>query len=456
MYYNTVQIRRVIGKCTGTKQMRGTQNILCTVRSFSTTRTVLGLRTKTKINVALVKKNIPVDRKQLEASALKKRKDFNNTPVKNASAQKLLTQLLGREFPENEPIGPDTPLTAKELITIFSQRNLRLTFKVLGTSGRQLQDSLVVDEDVQKLLAKNDLLRAKQLARMARFQGLFAYGTILQYLLERGQVNDAFEVFMDLKKRGYKTKGRFYNILISGYADSTSKFNGKADISQQKVEQLYRAFQKDHAENNPEISIIHVNSLLKVLRKAKRVDLALHLYDSLKSVRTGKLKLKPDVRTYTEMLRILSGANPEENGVDFTDIVNRAETIFYNAQNNLHIKIDSFLVRAYVSLYAYCDDLKLRGRAITILREWFRICSLEDIQKEVNIKNYSEKIWGQVLAKKGKKVLDANRSPRMLSSEDINSQKKKRFEPDEAVLRMNRELSELFNMPVTYKGNRVH
>ena len=436
--------------------MRGTSHIICSIRSFSTTRVVFGLRTKTKINEALVRKDIPVDLKQLEASALKKRKDFNNTPVKNASAQKLLTQLLGREFPENETIGPDTPLTAKELITIFSQRNLRLTFKVLGTSGRQLQDSLVVDEDVQKLLAKNDLIRAKQLARMARFQGLFAYGTILQYLLERGQVNDAFEIFMDLKKRGYKTKGRFYNILISGYADSTSKFNGKADISQQKVEQLYRAFQKDHTDNNPELSIIHVNSLLKVLRKAKRIDLALHLYDSLKSVRTGKLKLKPDVRTYTEMLRILSGATPEENDIDFTDIVNRAETIFYNAQNNLHIKIDSFLVRAYASLYAYCDDLKLRGRAITILREWFRICSLEDIQKAVDIKNYNEKVWSQVLAKKGKKVLDANRSPRMLSNEDINSEKKKRFEPDNAVLRMNRELGELFNIPVTYKGNKDH
>ena len=429
-----------------------TQKLVSSLRQFSTGRAVLGLRTKTKINVALAKRSIPVDQKQAEALALKKQKDFNNTPVKNSSAQRLLTQLLGREFPDNEPVGPNTPLTAKELITIFSQSNVRLTYKILGTSGRQLQDSLIVDKDVQKLLAKDDLLRAKQLARMARYQGLFAYGTILQYLLERGQVNDAFDIFMDLKKRGYKTRGRFYNILISGYADATSKFSGKAAISQQKIDQLYRAFQKDHAENNPDLSIFHVNSLLKVLRKGKRLDLALHLYDSLKSVRSGKLRLKPDVRTYTEMLRILSGAKPDNSNIDFSEIVNKAETIFFNAQNNMHIKVDSFLVRAYASLYAYCDDLKLRARAVTILREWFRLCSLEEIKKEIDIKNYNEEIWNQVLAKKGKKVIDENKHPRMLSKEEINSGKKKRFEPDEAVLRMYKELSELFNLPFTYKG----
>lgn len=428
------------------------------IRQFSNSSASLGLRTKTKINVAINKEGIPIDKEHSNLVALKKQKDFNNTPVKNLSAQKLLTQLLGREFKENEVIGPDTPFTTKELSMIFNQKNVRLTYKVLGTSGRQIQDSLIVDEDVQKFLARNDLFRAKQLAKVARYQGLFAYGTIIQYLFERKQINDAFDIFMDLKKRGYTLKGRFYNILISGYADAVSKinnsdYNNTADISQQKIEQLYRSFQKDHKDYNPEISIIHVNSLLKVFRKGKRLDLALHLYDSLKSVRSGKLRLKPDVRTYTEMLRILSNSKPNEE-LTFEEIVNRAETIFFNAQHNIHIKIDAFLVRAYVSLYAYCDDLKLRSRAITILREWFRISSIEEIKQKIDFNKYNKKSWKITLDRKGTKVINNINNLRLLSNDEINSDKKKRFEPDAAVLRMYKELCELFEVPYTYKKKK--
>lgn len=430
------------------------------IRQFSTTKISYGIRTKAKINVALNKEAIPIDQKHLEETLKRKQKDFNNTPVKNVSAQKLLSQLLGREFNEDEIIGPNTVLTAKELNIIFNQNNIRLTYKVLGTSGRQVQDSLIVDEDVQKFLKKDDLLRAKQLAKLARHQGLFAYGTILRYLLKRNQVNDAFDIFMDLKKRGYRLNGRLYNILISGYADAISR-GGKADISQQKIEQLYRSFQKDHENYNPELSIFHVNSLLKVFRKGKRVDLALNLYDSLKHVRSGKLRIKPEIRTYTEMLRILSGAkrtvdDDGENKVDldFTDIVNRAEVIFFNAQHNRHIKIDSYLVRAYVSLYAYCDDLELRARAIRVLLEWFRLSSLEEIKQEIDFKNYDEEIWAKNIATIGNKALDKDENitrPRLLAVDEINVHKTKRFEPDEAVLRMYRELCTLFKLPCTYK-----
>ncbi|KAG0676619.1 hypothetical protein C6P40_000386 [Pichia californica] len=427
-------------------------NRILQIRQFSNTRFLLGQKTKAKINIALTKQSIPLDKKHYEAVQIKKRKDFNNTPVKNDSAQKLLTNLLGREFKDDEIIGPNTPLTTKELDIIFKQSNIRLTYKVLGTSGRQIQDSLTVDEDVKKLLSRNDLFRAKELARLARYQGLFAYGTILQYLLNRGQINDAFEIFMNLKRRGYSLKGRLYNILISGYADSISKRNNHgniADISHNKIEQLYRAFQKDHKEYNSELSIIHVNSLLKVFRKSKRLDLALHLYDSLKEVRTGKLRIKPDIRTYTEILRILSNAKPNE--LEFEDIVNRAETIFFNAQHNIHIKIDPFLVRAYVSLYAYCDDLKLRARAIIILREWFRISSIEEIKQEINIETFDKRWWDNVLNKNGTKVINNTNKLRLLSNSEINQDKRKRFDPDDAVVRMYKELCGLFKIQCTYK-----
>lgn len=424
------------------------------IRQLSTTRYAFGLSSKTKVTSAVKNDNILIDKKHYDETLKKKQKKFNETAVKNSSANKLLEDLLGRKFDEKETISSQTLFTAKELNTIFNQKNIRLTYRVLGTSGRQIQDSLLVDNDVQKFLERDDLLRAKQLAKIARHQGMFAYGTILQYLLKRGQVNDAFDIFMDLKKRGYQPKGRFYNILISGYADAVSKMNKKAEISQQKIEQLYRAFQKDHLGNNPEISIYHVNSMLKVLRKGKRVDLALALFDSLKEGRPGKLRLRPDVRTYTEVLRILSSAKPEQDGLDFVDIINRAETIFYNAQHNIHVKVDAFLVRAYASLYVYCDDLKLRARAVTILREWFRLSTLDEIKTQIDYTVYNQQIWDQVSQKNGIKKLDPHVQPRLLPFETINVHKSKRFEPDEATLRMYSELCSLFNVPFVFQQTK--
>jgi pentatricopeptide repeat protein len=421
-----------------------------TLRAFATTSVPRGVSAKAKVTAALKGRDI-LDTERLEYLKEKKRKDFNNTPVQDASAHKLLKDLLQRDFPEDQPIGPLTSLTAKELLLIFQQKNLRLQFKVLGTSGRQIQDSLTVDKDVQKFLKNGDLLKAKQLAKLARHHGIFAYGTIIQYLLQRGQINDAFEIFSNLKKRGYKPSGRLYNSLISGYADVLSTPQHKNSVSNLKIEQLYKAFQKDHADETSEVSIIHVNSLLKVFRKGKRVDLAFNLYDSLKEVRKGKRKLKPDVRTYTEMLRVLANAKPNsEIGVEFKDIVNRAETVFYNAQHNRHVKMDAYLVRAYLSIYAYCDDLKLRARAVTIIREWFRVSSLEEIREPIDYKVFDQTLW--TVTEHSSRVLPENESgAKLLSFHEINELKSKRFDPDESILRMYRELCNLFQIPFTYR-----
>lgn len=422
------------------------------IRCFSSARIVLSTNAKVRIAAALKGNNI-YDQENLKNKLLKKQKNFNETPVKNHSAQKLLENLLGRTFSDDEPIGLHTNLSSRELITIFESKNMRLIYKILGTSGRQIQDSLIVDNDVQKFLERDDILRAKQLAKIARYQGIFAYGTIVKYLLKKGQVNDAFDIFMDLKKRGFEPDGRLYNILISGYADAVSKVNKKADISEAKVEQLYKAFQKVHFAGDKEISILHVNSLLKVLRKAKRTDLALNLYDSLKHGREGKTRLKPDVRTYTEILRCLSSAKTNDN-FKFVDIVNRAETVFFNAQNNLHIKIDAYLVRAYASIYVYCDDLTLRARAITILREWFRLSTLDEIKMTVDSSNFNEKAWNATLKNNGTKFLEKDEQPRLLAFDEINVKKTKRFEPDDAVLRMYKELCHLFNLAFTFKPSQ--
>lgn len=421
------------------------------LRQFSNTPTIWGTISKAKVAAAIKKNVILVPQKEVELRERKKLEEFNSKPVTNCSARKLLGELLGRDFKEDEKIGVLTPFTSKELDVIFKQKNLRLIYKVLGTSGMQIKDSMIVNNDVEKFLERGELYRAEQLAKLARHQGLFAYGTILKYLLQRGQVNDAFDIFMDLRKRGYEIKGRLYNVLLSGYGDTISKSYNGTEVSHEKVERLFRAFQKDHLSGKQDISVIHVNSLLKVLRKSKRVDLGLSLFDSLKESQSGHSRIKPDVRTYTETLRLLAIAEPERDGLSYKDIIKRAEVIFYNSQNNRNIKVDAFLVRAYASIYAYSDDLMLRARAVTIYREWFRISSLEEIKQPVDYNVYNQKMWEKIQSNGTKRFFIGANRPSLLETDQINAAKSKRFEPDDAIIRSYTELCKLFKIPCTYK-----
>ncbi|VUG19245.1 DEBR0S4_14026g1_1 [Brettanomyces bruxellensis] len=367
----------------------------------------------------------------------------NLRPVRNNSAIALLEDLLQKKFPADTKVGPLTALTDEELNIIFNQPNKRLKYKILGTSGNQLQNSVLVDRDVTKYLQRGDLTRAVLLAEMAGENGIFAVGTILKSLLAHQRFNKALLLFNRLKKRSIKPDGRVLNIMFSGLTRNHSlpEHVSQPSLSSEQASKLYSIFSLALRKTPDELSVIHVNSLLKAFRTANRPDLAIMLFDKAGST---KLKaLRPDLRTYTEMF-----SNLRSYTDDFRTAVKTTETLFARVQRNPAIKIDSKLIRSYSSVFVFANDTRLCARAITILRDWYKLCKKEDIGQIINASEYDESL----LHKGNRKISEDVNVERdiLLPRNEINLKKHKRFEVDQTILRRYQSLCDLFKLQNSY------
>ncbi|QPG72788.1 hypothetical protein FOA43_000090 [Brettanomyces nanus] len=406
----------------------------------------VGHRVRNRLNAAVKLSRVPRDVESENERQERRIQEKNARPVTNASAQSLVEKLLGKQLEENTVIGPRTSFTEEELNTIFKQRNLRLKYKVLGTTGNQLKDSLIVDRDVIKYLERDEVTKAVWLARLARYQGIFAYGTILKYLLIHEKFNAALSLFNDIKKRGQRPNGRVLNILFNGFANYGEGDMETVKISGSKVDSLYSIFLRALETSPADVSIVHVNTLLKVFRRAKKPDLAIKLYDNI--LASKRRELRPDVRTYTEMFSSLRSYTP-----DFKTAVQKAEELFARLQKDPLVKIDSQLIRSYSSVFVFANDPRLNARAITILREWYRLCTKEDIKKTVNWSKFNKNMLHDGPRKISVDV-DVDQEV-LLPLSDVNLKKTKRFEPDESIVRRYSKMCKLFGIKDEYKPRYV-
>lgn len=393
------------------------------MRRFSTLPIRYAPRVKNRLDIAVNRQQKIPDLEASELARQRKQEKFNRSPVQNHSAVTLLEELLGKKFAPGTRIGPDTPFSKDEMDKIFRQPNVRLKYKVLGTSGNQLRNSKMVDRDVQKSLERKDIERAMWMARMARGNGIFAFGTILKWLFEEGHPNAALKLFNEFKKRGLIPNGRLLNVLFSGMP-----------MTKERATLMRSIFQKELARDNSELNVYHVNSLLKDLRMAGDSESAIKLYDRMLKKKGFEL----DVRTYTEMFLIL------RHHEDFQQSIDLAERMFRRVQLDHQDEIDPYLIRAYSSLMFFSDDLTLKARCLTVLREWYRVCSIEEITTAVDPTNYDE-----VMYQYGEKVLTDPTV--LLQLSDVNIKKHKRFDPDDTTLNRYDHLSSLFKVANTYR-----
>ncbi|GMM32006.1 hypothetical protein DAMA08_047510 [Martiniozyma asiatica (nom. inval.)] len=390
-----------------------------------------------KAKLALALKGAKVSQKRINEFPL------NNKKIPESTAKKLLLEIIGHS--PTEMSITTIPLNSTQLERVLESKNQRLLFSILGTSPFQIQDSKLVDKDVCKFLDRDDVVRAQQLIKMARFQGEFATGTLVNWLIKKGRVNEAFDVVSNWKKRGYKLSGRLLNILISNYNDFVLK-NDKSDL---KVQKLLKLFQNEVKRGS--VSSIHLNSMMKLLRKMKQPELALELFKYSESN-----NIKPDVLTYTELFRSITNIKVENNleidpestettpiGTSFDDLIYQAERGFYILQHEpkLKNKVDEFVVLAYLKVFVYSDSPQLRARAITIMREWWRLCPIADIAEHIP--------YDEINIEGPKKITNA----RLIQWGEINYNKKMRFTPDDKVLALYQDLCRQFNVEFTYAPN---
>lgn len=393
----------------------------------------MAITNKSRLTLALKHGQKPVDKALWRQRKLKEQQNFNESPVTGSSAEKLLAKILQK--PISAPVGPHLPLTALEMDKLFQEKNLRLNYKVLGTSGSQLKDSLIVDKDVAKFLERDDIVRAVKLMEMARYQGSFALGTIVRYLIKTGKINESFDLISKFKKRGLKLNGRVLNIMISDYSDAIA--DKTVEKSDMKIVKLLKLVQGEISKGNEEISKIHVNSLMKLFRKARHPQLSYHFYKFVKD----RKSIKPDVRTYTELFRSLANIIPNQE-IDYKDIIEATERAFFAVQHQLRIDIDASMMYAYVNIFAHSQEPELQARAITIIREWWRLCPLEEINQRVD--------YSKVDKEEGPKTFSEDK-PILLDWKYINAKKTLRFVPDEKVLTLYGSLCDKFSLDYVYK-----
>ncbi|ODV83294.1 hypothetical protein CANARDRAFT_30071 [[Candida] arabinofermentans NRRL YB-2248] len=410
-------------------------------RFFTTSCTnTYALKLKDQLNLAVQRNKKPVDFAKLNKIRQKKLNEKNMRKVTRVSAKAIVEKELKRTFAEDEKIGPDTHFSDEELDTLLRNKNIRLKYTILGTSGNQIKDSLLVQKDVEKFLVRNEIKKAIALARLARFQGVFAYGSIMKHLLNQGKLNSSLDLFNDIKKWGYQPDGRTLNILFSGFANYKDPSTGDSKISSNHAERLHFILSRALEKKQSNLSIIHINSAMKAFRQAKRPDLAIDTFNKISELKESSLM--PDIRTYTELFSSLRIKNS-----DLEKSIAMADKVFERIQSNKFIEIDERLITAYSSVFFFTDDLRLKARALLIFRQWFRVCNLETMNDTIDIKKAHA--WKLT---PGSKTLpnDIDLEELLLPSDFVNKKKSKRFEPSDVIVKRYDSLCDLLGLKNDY------
>ncbi|KAG2734745.1 hypothetical protein G9P44_002751 [Scheffersomyces stipitis] len=196
----------------------------------------------------------------------------------------------------------------------------RLLYTLLGTNDQQFKDPFLVTSDILKLLERdNNIDRAVYLAKLVDPKdAVVGMNAILQWLLERGDVQGAFKNYNDRKKWNIPVNSQTYVILFDGLAKS----HMWGDVSDQlcdKVVDIFDRYRSQYTKDETSInnhaarkeliakrcSIQHFNACLSLLVKNFKQDQekAWTFFDKIIPDPKSKLPvLVADIQTFTILL----------------------------------------------------------------------------------------------------------------------------------------------------------
>ncbi|KAH3662337.1 hypothetical protein OGAPHI_005589 [Ogataea philodendri] len=337
---------------------------------FKGTLVLFASKTKNRLAFAVNANKVPLDRARLERAQMLRLREKNQTPVSNDAARKLVAKVLEKPVAENVRISATTPFTEHEIEKLFRVPNERFKYNILGINGNQLSNSVTVNKKTEALLENGDLPRAIELARLARNQGIFSFGTIFHYLANRGKLNRLWDLFNKVKKWGQRPDGRMLAVLFAAHANAKHPKSSKALVTKAQAIRIRDFLEYEAAKQKNTVDIRHVNSVLKALRLAGCSDEAVALFEKVPA-----MKMRYDSFTYTEYFSALRHTE------DYTAAITKAETQFSRLQTQ-KTNVDERLVQAYSALFVFADDVRLRERGLLILRKWFNLCDESAIEFE--------------------------------------------------------------------------
>lgn len=239
----------------------------------------------------LEKYNTIINKSTRELKRFNKNKQikYKNKYLKNAYPQYQAINIVRRQFPEATAdskivIGPTTN---EDLKYLSRTRDKRLIYSILGITGEQLRDSVLINNDVNKFLQRGQLEKALYLVKLSK-NGKSATGmdSIIRYhLINLRSPKQALSLHLWRKKNDIPMTKFSYTILFDGMAKQGTPLNLKIGKS------LYNIIEKliQEGEVNPEnrISFIEFNSCLNALSNCETPQYALQLFKKLNDKSSG-------------------------------------------------------------------------------------------------------------------------------------------------------------------------
>ncbi|KAF8516865.1 hypothetical protein JB92DRAFT_2908642 [Gautieria morchelliformis] len=215
-----------------------------------------------------------------------------------------------------------------------------------------------LSQRIETLCMKGDLRGAISSVKEAPLdaQNAVVWATLIRSVITNGKYQEAYRLFIDMKRRGIRPTSRTYSTLLKGYAqiDDWERFPLQLDNVCSVYDQLRQHHGMVQPDGGPddELSNIPYNLLITIFGKAQRFQRMFDVFNAM----PPKGPLAPDMHTFTVLI---------------TAIGNRQLSAFATPPEGKDAEADP-LPSANELAYKNASDAKL------IWRQLLRVCRTPD------------------------------------------------------------------------------
>jgi len=269
-------------------------------RSIHCTNVYLGSSVKTKLSELtkhdVVLRKTAKDFRRLEKQqSIKTKKKLKTAYSKPIAFKKIKKYNLESSLTTTESTPNLGPTSDDNLLLLTKINDKRLIYTILGITGEQLRDSVLVTNDVSKFIRRGQLEKATFLAKLAKHKGSAAMNSIMKYYLDELQSpKSALHIYNWRKKVDVPLNEYSNTILFSGLA------NQKKPISKTLGLSVYNIVDKLIIDNK--LNQTEYNAALGALGNCVDVSYAFKLFRRKNSIKG----IKYDVVSMMWIFRVSS------------------------------------------------------------------------------------------------------------------------------------------------------
>ncbi|EDO14986.1 hypothetical protein Kpol_387p12 [Vanderwaltozyma polyspora DSM 70294] len=335
------------------------------VRQFHVSNRSNASQVKEKLNI-LKSKGIVINKTKSQVSRLndKKKLKFKNVQKSAYSKQHALHLLQKNYHASNNDLKPSDigPNSTMDVKFLTKTTDKRMIYTILGVTGEQLRDSVLIAKTVEKFLNRHQVDKAIYLCKLSKSRGSGALNNIIKYYLNENQPKSAIDLFNWAKKWNIPLNEYTHTILFSGLAQQ------KEPISKKNCETVMKIVNALIEKN--ELNQIIFNSALSALANGTEVTAMFDLFE--KDIKG----IKRDSITYTW---ILHGLSKVENDGLFVEFLNG----FLISIPPRHID-SKFLFELCNLLNQRTSNSQILGSTLSAIDKYFDVNIPEKFLKEKN------------------------------------------------------------------------